>query len=100
MNCIPASFAPKEGKPSEFVNGIGQQQTLPIIGAKISGQNWEGSMSSSNLLSGGNPQIPKGDGDTPFQAYIDAMPGRKRSIGKQLDELIVRINPNVRKSVK
>ena len=56
-------------------------------------------MNSSELSSGGNPQIPKGDGDTPVQAYIDAMPGWKCSIGKQLDELIVRVTPNVKKPV-
>ena len=27
------------------------------------------------LLSGGNPQIAKADGDAPVQAYIAAMPG-------------------------
>jgi len=52
------------------------------------------------LLSGGNPQIAKGDGDAPVQAYIAAMPGWKRAIGKRLDALIVRTVPTVRKAVK
>jgi len=52
------------------------------------------------LLSGGNPQIAKADGDAPVQAYIAAMPGWKRSVGKRLDALIVRHVPNVRKAVK
>jgi hypothetical protein len=52
------------------------------------------------LLSGGNPQIPKGDGDAPVQAYIAAMPGWKSALGKRLDTLIVRTVPNVRKAVK
>jgi hypothetical protein len=52
------------------------------------------------LLPGGNPQIAKADGDTPVQAYIAAMPGWKRNIGKRLDALIVRTVPNVRKAVK
>ncbi len=52
------------------------------------------------LLSGGNPQIAKADGDAPVQAYIAAMPGWKRDIGKRLDALIVRNVPNVRKAVK
>ena len=52
------------------------------------------------LLSGGNPQIAKGDGDAPVQAYIAAMPGWKRDLGKRLDALIVRTVPNVRKAVK
>jgi hypothetical protein len=52
------------------------------------------------LLSGGNPQIAKGDGDAPVQAYIAAMPGWKRDIGRHLDQLIVRSVPGVRKAVK
>jgi hypothetical protein len=52
------------------------------------------------LLSGGNPQIAKADGDTPVQAYIAAMPGWKRDIGRRLDALIVRNVPHVRKAVK
>jgi hypothetical protein len=52
------------------------------------------------LLSGGNPQIAKGDGDAPVQAYLAAMPGWKRDIGERLDALIVRSVPNVRKAVK
>src|SRR5262245_66671898 len=52
------------------------------------------------LLSGGNPQIAKADGDTPVQAYIAAMPDWKRDLGKRLDALIVRSVPNVCKAVK
>jgi hypothetical protein len=52
------------------------------------------------LLSGGNPQISKADGDAPVQAYIAAMPGWKSDVGKRLDALIVRNVPNVRKAVK
>ena len=52
------------------------------------------------LLSGGNPQIAKADGDAPVQQYIRAMPGWKRDIGKRLDTLIVKTVPNVRKAVK
>jgi hypothetical protein len=52
------------------------------------------------LLSGGNPQIAKADGDPPVQAYIVGMPGWKRELGKRLDALIVRNVPNVRKAVK
>jgi len=52
------------------------------------------------LLSGGNPQIAKGDGDAPVKAYIAAMPEWKRDIGKRLDALIVKNVPNVRKAVK
>lgn len=52
------------------------------------------------LLSGGNPQIPKGYGDAPVQAYIAAMPGWKRDVGRRLDGLIVLTVPGVRKAVK
>ena len=52
------------------------------------------------LLSGGNPQIAKADGDAPVQAYIAAMPGWKRDVGRRLDALIVRTVPHVRKAVK
>ena len=52
------------------------------------------------LLSGGNPQIPKGDGDAPVQAYIAAMPEWKQDIGRRLDDLIVRTVPAVRKAVR
>ena len=52
------------------------------------------------LLSGGNPQIAKADGDAPVQAYIAAMPGWKRDIRRRLDDLIVRTVPTVRKAVR
>jgi hypothetical protein len=52
------------------------------------------------LLSGGNPQIAKADGDAPVQAYIAAMPGWKREVGRWLDALIVRTVPGVRKAVR
>jgi hypothetical protein len=52
------------------------------------------------LLSGGNPQIPKADGDAPVQAYIAALQGWKRAVGKRLDALIVQNVPEVHKAVK
>ena len=52
------------------------------------------------LLSGGNPQIPKGDGDAPVQAYIAAMPGWKSDVGRRLDALVTRTVPEVRKAVR
>ena len=54
----------------------------------------------TKLLSGGNPQIAKGDGDVPVQAYINAMPGWKREVGKQLDALIMKAAPKAQKAVK
>jgi hypothetical protein len=52
------------------------------------------------LLAGGNPQIAKAYGDAPVQAYLAAMPGWKRDVGRRLDALIVRTVPGVRKAVK
>ncbi len=52
------------------------------------------------LLSGGNPQIPKGDGEAPVQAYIEAMPGWKHDVGRRLDDLIGDVVPNVQKAVR
>jgi hypothetical protein len=52
------------------------------------------------LLAGGNPQIAKGYGDAPVEAYITAMPGWKRDVGRRLDALIARTVPGVRKAVK
>ena len=52
------------------------------------------------LLSGGNPQIAKADGDAPVLAYIAAMPGWKQGVGRSLDAIITRTFPDVQKAVK
>lgn len=52
------------------------------------------------LLSGGNPQIPKGYGDAVVQSYIDAMPGWKQDIGRRIDALVTAVVPGVVKAVK
>jgi hypothetical protein len=57
-------------------------------------------MTQPTLLSGGNPQIPKGEGDGPVQAYIDAMPGWKNRVGLLLDAVIGRAVPGAAKAVK
>ena len=62
--------------------------------------NAKRSDSTPKLLSGGNPQIPKGDGDAPVQAFIEAMPGWKHDVGRRLDDLIVDVVPNVKKAVR
>ena len=56
--------------------------------------------SKTRLLSGGNPQIAKAEGDAPVQEYIAAMPGWKSDVGRRLDEIIERAVPGVRKAVK
>ena len=76
----------RAGKPRKSAT---KSKSPPKAGAKV-----------AVLLSGGNPQIAKADGDAPVQAYVAAMPGWKRDIGKRLDALIVRSVPNVRKAVK
>ena len=65
-----------------------------------SGKATKKSSAKPALLSGGNPQIAKGDGNAPVQAYIAAMPGWKRDVGRHLDALIARTVPGVRKAVK
>ncbi|HEU0061969.1 MAG TPA: DUF1801 domain-containing protein [Hyphomicrobiaceae bacterium] len=57
-------------------------------------------LAKPTLLAGGNPQIPKAEGDAPVQAYIAAMPGWKREVGRRLDALIVGTVSGVRKAVK
>ncbi len=52
------------------------------------------------LLSSGNPQIAKGDGDAPVQQYIAAMPGWKSEIGRRLDEIVEDVFPEVTKAVR
>lgn len=59
-----------------------------------------GGGAAPKLLSGGNPQIAKTVGDAPVQAYIAAMPGWKRDVGRRLDAVITRTVPGVRKAVK
>lgn len=68
--------------------------------AKAKGASRTSKVKPVKLLSGGNPQIAKADGDAPVQAYIAAMPGWKSDLGKRLDALIVRSVPNVCKAVK
>ena len=62
--------------------------------------NGESAAGEVKLLSGGNPQIAKADGDAPVQAYIAAMPEWKSDVGRRLDDLIVRNLPDVRKAVR
>ena len=57
-------------------------------------------MTEPRLLAGGNPQIPKGEGNAPVQAYITAMPGWKQRVGRAIDDVIERTIPSVRKAVK
>lgn len=67
---------------------------------KTAAKSQAGKTAKPTLLAGGNPQIAKGYGEAPVQAYIAAMPGWKREVGQRLDALIVRAVPNVKKAVK
>jgi hypothetical protein len=68
-------------------------------GSKTVAWRGAGTAAKPKLLSGGNPQIAKADGDAPVQAYIAAMPGWKREVGRRLDALIVRAGLGVRTAV-
>jgi hypothetical protein len=67
---------------------------------KTAPKSQSGKVAKPALLAGGNPQIAKAAGDAPVQAYIAAMPGWKRDVGRRLDALIGRTVPGVRKAVK
>jgi len=67
---------------------------------KAAPKSQSGKPTEPALLSGGNPQIAKGYGDAPVQAYIAAMPNWKSDLGRRLDALIVRTVPGVHKAVK
>jgi hypothetical protein len=79
-----------------------QRQGLPTqMPPKKSCKNWEPSEPGKpRLLSGGNPQIPKGYGDAPVQDYIAAIPDWKQSIARRIDDIINRAVPGVKKAVK
>jgi hypothetical protein len=71
-----------------------------IKSTKVANKAAKRGAAEPTLLAGGNPQIAKADGDAPVQAYIAAMPGWKRDVGRRLDALIVRTVPGVHKAVK
>jgi hypothetical protein len=83
----PAATTPK-GAAGKRERSTATKSKAPLVGAK------------PILLAGGNPQIAKADGDAPVQAYIAAMPGWKRDVGRRLDALIERTVPDVRKAVR
>jgi len=80
----------------------GQDESLIIVAQRATRMRMRTKTSTKKpaLLAGGNPQIAKGDGDAPVQAYIAAMPGWKRGVGRRLDALIARTVPGGRKAVK
>lgn len=93
---MPRSGAAHAGLPE--VARKSRKTSAKIKTAK--GKAAKKSPTKTRLLSGGNPQIAKGDGDAPVQAYIAAMPGWKRDVGRRLDTLIVHTVPTVKKAVR
>ena len=82
-------------KPRKLARG---SKSAPKVATKSKSET--NRVKAVKRLSGGNPKIAKADGDAPVQAYIAAMPGWKRDIGRSLDTLIVRNVPDVQKAVK
>lgn len=76
------------------------KSSKPVTAAKRSRPPLKPQPNGVVLLSGGNPQIAKGYGDAPVQAYIAAMPGWKSDVGRRLDALVERAVPGVSKAVK
>jgi hypothetical protein len=85
------------GKPAKVAKRVAEKVVKP---RKTAPKLPPSKAAKSTLLSGDNPQIAKGYGDAPVQAYIAAMPGWKRNVGARLDALIERTIPGVRKAVK
>jgi hypothetical protein len=88
----PAKFASKAASKRVAAEGATPRKTGPKPPSR--------KVAKPVLLAGGNPQIAKAYGDAPVQAYIAAMPGWKREVGRRLDALIVRTVPGVHKAVK
>src|SRR5690606_19730946 len=90
----PTAKARKKSAPAAKPRGSA------AAAGKVAGRRASGTGRGAKLLAGGNPQIPKGEGDAPVQAYVAAMPGWKRGLGERLDALIVDAVPDVQKAVK
>ena len=94
------------GKTSKKSAKVAKKAAAKRVAAKVAKPRKTAPKSQSRtvakpaLLAGGNPQIAKANGDAPVQAYLAAMPGWKRDVGRRLDALIVRTVPGVRKAVK
>ena len=83
-----AAKASKKSKKSKKSTKVSKKPATRRVAAKPA------------LLAGGNPQIAKGDGEAPVRAYIAAMPGWKRDVGRRLDALVARHVPDARRAVK
>src|SRR5919106_5246512 len=99
MNTVPDRTSGKSAKVAKkaAVKRVAAKAAKP---RRTAPKSQSGKVAKPALLAGGNPQIAKADGDAPVQAYIAAMPGWKRDVGRRLDALIVCTVPGVRKAVK
>jgi hypothetical protein len=97
MASNPSKQAKKAGAKKAAAKGVAAKAAKP---RKAASKSQSRNAAKPALLAGGNPQIAKADGDAPVQAYIAAMPGWKRDVGRRLDALIVRAVPDLRKAVK
>jgi hypothetical protein len=96
-----SSMAGKTSKKAVAKKVAAKRRTAKTVKPHKAAPNAQaGEDTTPKLLSGGNPQIAKGYGEAPVQAYIAAMPGWKSDVGRRLDALIVRTVPGVRKAVK
>lgn len=92
----------RKGRLERLAVGEGNKPSVPSTtkNAKATAKNAAVKDAKPRLLSGGNPQIGKADGDEAVQAYLDAMPEWKQDIGRRLDALVTRAVPKVRKAVR
>src|SRR5689334_566373 len=95
----PGLAGPLRPGPADPAAGERPLHVRPALHRPLARTQSAGVM-AARLLSGGNPQIAKGDGDGPVQAYIAAMPGWKREVGARLDALIEAAVPDLAKAVK
>ncbi len=96
MAAKPTKKTAKTSKKAAATKSVAKQATPRKVATRLSSKRTKKPV----LLSGGNPQIAKADGDAPVQAYIAAMPGWKQDVGRRLDALIVDALPGVQKAVK
>jgi len=96
-SAMEANHQARAPKAKRSVTSDGKTKTVASDAKRVNSKKKAGEVV---LLSGGNPQIAKGEGDVPVQRYLAAIPGWKQEIGKRLDELIVRHVPSVQKAVK
>src|SRR6476469_7100889 len=85
------------GKSAKVAKKVATKTAKP---RKTASKSQSREAAKPKLLSGGNPQIAKGYGDAPVQAYIAAMPGWKRDVGRRIDDIVARVVPDVYKAVK